>query len=78
MSHGHMFVGIVGEALMARVGPNNYLKELQAPHVREMDFTGKPMKGYVFVDPGGYERDKDLARWVKICRELVDGLPPKK
>lgn len=77
MQGGHMFVGIVGESLMARVGPHNYEKTLRLPHVRVMDFTGKPMKGYVFVDPKGYENDKDLARWVERCREFVAGLPPK-
>jgi len=41
-------------------------------------FTGKPMKGYVFVDPPGFESDADLARWVKLCRRFVDALPAKK
>ena len=76
--HGKMFVGIVKDTLMVRVGPEAYAEALARPHAREMDFTGKPMKGYVFVDPGGYESDKELARWVKTCREFVGGLPPKK
>ena len=51
MSRGYMFLGIVGDVLMAKVGPEHYEEELSRPHVREMDFTGKPMTGYVFVDP---------------------------
>ena len=47
MQVGHMFVGIVGDTLMARVGPDSDAKALKQKHVREMDFTGKPMKGYV-------------------------------
>ncbi len=77
MYQGHMFVGIVGESLMVRVGPVEYKNDLQRPHVREMDFTGKPMKGYVFVDPAGHERDEDLAQWVEKARFFVSHLPPK-
>jgi len=77
MSNGHMFVGILGKSLMARVGPGNYEGELRSPHVRKMDFTGKPMKGYVFVEPPGYESDAALSKWLNKCREFVAGLPPK-
>ncbi|MBK7134932.1 MAG: TfoX/Sxy family protein [Rhodocyclales bacterium] len=77
LSRGYMFVGIVGEALMARVGPDAYEKALCRPHVRVMDFTGKPMKGYVFVDPPGYEEDRDLKRWVDGSLKFVGTLPEK-
>ena len=78
MSRDYMFVGIVGDVLMARVGPEYYKKALSRPHVRVMDFTGKPMKGYVFVDPPGFENDADLADWVRRCHHFVRSLPPKK
>jgi TfoX/Sxy family transcriptional regulator of competence genes len=77
LSRGHMFVGIVGEALMARVGPAAYEKALRRPHARPMDFTGRPMKGYVFVDPHGYEDDRDLKRWVDESLKFVGTLPDK-
>lgn len=77
ISGGYMFIGISGEALMARVGPKNYQKVLSLPYVREMDFTGKPMKGYVFVDPPGFEDDSDLSNWVAMCHVFVNSLPPK-
>ncbi|PWB40774.1 MAG: RNA methyltransferase [Rhodocyclales bacterium] len=77
LSRGHMFVGIVGEALMARVGPAAYEKALRRPHARMMDFTGRPMKGYVFVDPPGYEEDRDLKRWVEESLKFVSTLPDK-
>jgi TfoX/Sxy family transcriptional regulator of competence genes len=77
LSRGHMFVGIVGEALMARVGPDAYDKALRRPHARVMDFTGRPMKGYVFVDPAGYEEDRDLKRWVEVSLKFVRTLPDK-
>lgn len=78
MSRGYMFVGIVGDILMARVGPQDYESALARPHVRKMDFTGKPMKGYVYVDSQGFEEDNDLSAWVRQCRQFVQTLPPKK
>ena len=63
---------------MARVGPDNYAASLAKPHTREMDFTGRSMKGYVYVDPEGVESDQDLATWVNLCVDFVMTLPPKK
>jgi hypothetical protein len=78
MSRGHMFIGIAKGALMVRVGPTDYEQALRRPHVREMDFTGRPLKGYVYVDPPGYENDEDLAYWVRAGHSFVATLPPKK
>ena len=78
MSPEFMFVGIIGDALMARVGPDGHAEALSHPHVRVMDFTGKPMKGYILVDPAGFENDEDLAYWVERCEGFVRSLPPKK
>ncbi len=77
LSRGHMFVDIVGEALMARVGPDAYEKALRRPHARVMDFTGRPMKGYVFVDAPGHEEERDLKRWVDDSLKFVKTLPEK-
>lgn len=77
MQDGHMFVGIVGDKLMARVGPSLYEELLSKPHVSVMDFTGKPMKGYIYVSPAGYESDEDLEKWVAYCAKFVLSLPPK-
>lgn len=78
MSRGYMFIGITGDVLMARIGPEYYERALSRRHVRVMDFTGKPMKGYVFVDPPGFENDSDLSDWVQRCHRFVHSLPPKK
>ncbi len=77
MTHGHMFLGIVRGTLMARVGPERHAEALRQPHAREMDFTGKPMKGYVFVEAGGFDTEADLAAWVERTLEFVATLPPK-
>lgn len=77
MIHGHMGCGIVDGTLMARVGPDHYAAALHRPHVREMDFTGKAMQGFVYVDPAGFEADEDLRSWVALCEGFVHSLPPK-
>ena len=74
---GKMFVGISGSKLMARVGVERYQDALAVPHVRQMDFTGKPMKGYVYVDPPGLVEDKDLGAWVSWCSAYAAALPAK-
>jgi hypothetical protein len=77
MVRGHMCVGIVGATLMARIGPDEYDKALKKKHVREMDFTGKPMKGFIYIDPAGFESDKDLQYWVTLSETYAKSLPPK-
>jgi TfoX/Sxy family transcriptional regulator of competence genes len=77
MLEGKMFVGISGSKLMARVGAERYQDALAHPHVRVMDFTGKPMKGYVYIDPQGLAEDSALLAWVAWCASYVAGLPAK-
>lgn len=77
MYRDHMLVGIIGESLMARVGPDAYAAALRRPFAQEMDFTGKPMKGYVYVAPAGYEPDEDLKSWVDRCLDFNASLPAK-
>jgi TfoX/Sxy family transcriptional regulator of competence genes len=77
LAGGHMFIGLARDALMVRVGPDYYETALARPHVRVMDFTGKPMRGYVFVDQAGLEDDKELNDWIERCHAFVRSLPPK-
>mgnify|MGYP002725658090 CR=1 FL=1 len=78
MVNHHMCCGITGGLLMARVGPDKYEVCLKRRYAREMDFTGKAMKGMVYVDPKGVESDSDLADWINICIRFIETLPPKK
>jgi TfoX/Sxy family transcriptional regulator of competence genes len=78
MREGHMFVGIVDERLMARIGADAAETALVEPHVAPMDFTGRPMKDYVFVHPDGTASDADLHRWVDSAAAFVASLPPKR
>src|SRR5262245_43846887 len=77
MVQGHMAVGILGDTLMARVGPERHAEALRMAHVREMDFTGKPMKGYVYVEPTGLDSQTELEAWVARCVTFVGTLPRK-
>jgi len=77
MLRGHMFVGVLEGSLMARVGPENYERALAIDGAREMDFTGRPMRGYVFVGPRGVKSAARLRRWVELCAEFVATLPAK-
>jgi hypothetical protein len=72
-----MFIGVVGDTLMVRVGPGFYAEALTMSHVREMDFTGRPMKGYVYVDPKGIESGEALQYWVERSFALAASMPPK-
>ncbi|WP_426357800.1 TfoX/Sxy family protein [Pseudocolwellia sp. HL-MZ19] len=73
----HMCCAIIDDKIMARVGPHNYFECLDKPYVTEMDFTGKPVKGLVYILPEGFESDDDLSYWINFCISFVDSLPPK-
>ncbi len=77
MLRGHMCCGIAGNDFMVRVGPGGYQAALAEPHVRPMDFTGRPLKSMVYVSPDGCRSDEALARWVGLGVAFVATLPPK-
>src|SRR5688500_17257515 len=64
MVAGSMACGIVGEDLMARVGPDRYEDALSRPHARLMDFTGRPLRGFVLVGAPGIRTDRGLQKWI--------------
>ena len=80
MVRDKMTVGVVSAkktkepTLMVRVGKERYEEALTQPHAREMDFTGKPMKGYVFVSPEGFDLDDDLEHWVDLALRFNEAL----
>lgn len=77
MVAGHMCCGIAGERLMARVGPEQYQHCLALPQVEAMDFTGKPLRGFVYVLPEALVEDAELKAWVARCEAFVRTLAPK-
>jgi TfoX/Sxy family transcriptional regulator of competence genes len=74
---GHMCAGVVGDDLMVRVGPDAYASALAEPDAREMDFTGRPMRGLVYVDGASLESDARLAVWIARGVAFAGSLPPK-
>jgi TfoX/Sxy family transcriptional regulator of competence genes len=64
MASGSMAVGIIKDELMVRVGSEAHADALEQPHARVMDFTGRPMRGFVQVAPPGFEDDADLRAWL--------------
>ena len=56
--------------LMARIGEEAYAQNIDRPECLPMDFTGRPMKGYVFVTPEGFDTDKDLSDWIQLTLDF--------
>jgi hypothetical protein len=75
--HRNMLVGVWKDSLIVRLGSDNYDDALLEPHVREFDITGRPMKGWVLVEPEGVEGDDQLAGWIQRAVKFVGNLPAK-
>jgi len=75
--HGNMSCGIHKENLIVRVDPEKHQKLLKKPHTRVFDITGRPMKGWLMVEPDGYKTAKQLSAWVKEGVEFALTLPAK-
>ncbi len=73
---GNLLVGVWRESLVARLGPAGDAA-LDEPHVRPFAPAGKPMRGWVLVDPPGTEDDGPLADWVARATAFVETLPAK-
>lgn len=65
-----MCVGVVKNDLMTRVDPDIYEQLLEENGARKMDFTQRPMKGFIFVEPEGVDLDDDLDNWVQYCLDF--------
>ena len=77
MLYGNMFCGVVKDDLLVRVGAERNEEALALPNARPMDFTGKPMKGFIYVDSNGWSKDAVLKKWVDMGAEYVSTLPKK-
>ena len=76
--NGKMFCGVLKNDLVVRVNPDESGALLKKPHVRPMDFTGRPMKGFLYVSSGGYKTDKDLRKWIELGLDFVSSLSARK
>lgn len=75
--NGNMLVGVWKNLLIARIGPEQAEAALKEEHVRPMDITGKPMKGWVMVEPDGVADAASVESWVRRAIEFVDPMPAK-
>jgi hypothetical protein len=67
--------------LMARIGEDAYEAEIKSEHCLPMDFTGRPMRGYIFVTPDGFDTEDDLSDYLDLClafNPLAKASKPKK
>ncbi|MGF0174324.1 TfoX/Sxy family protein [Streptomyces sp. Marseille-Q5077] len=77
LCRGNMAVGVTGDDLMVRVGPDATDAALARPGARIFDMTGRPMRGWVVVDGTAVAEDEALAAWADEGRAFAAGLPPK-
>ena len=67
MVNGKMCLGVLDSRLMVRLDPAEEAASLKRPGCKPMDFTGRPMKGYVFVHPEGHDSEAQLRHWVDLA-----------
>jgi hypothetical protein len=76
MLDGHMCCGVNRDELIVRLNPDDQAAALARPHARPMDFTGRPMRGFVTVSPEGL-KGRALARWVRSAVAHPEAPPPR-
>ena len=74
---GNITVCVWQQSLIVRLGEDRAAEALKQEHVREFDVTGRPMKGWIMVDPDGLESDRQLAEWIELAFQFVETLPAK-
>jgi TfoX/Sxy family transcriptional regulator of competence genes len=75
--HGNMACGVNEDMLVVRVGPEAYEQRMEQPNTRPFDITGRPMKGWLMVEPAGFSNQSDLESWVKTGLDFALTLPAK-
>jgi hypothetical protein len=78
MVNGQMCCGLTESSFMVRVGPDAYDEALLEAHARPMDFTGRPLKGLIYVDPPGYKTDAQLKKWIALGVAFTTSSKPKR
>ncbi len=74
---GNLLAGVWHDDLIARIGPDAAPAALAEPHVRPFDITGRPMRGWVMVEPDGIDTEAQLGDWLDGAAAFVGALPPK-
>jgi hypothetical protein len=77
MLQGNLCCGVLEDNLVVRVGPDTYDDALREPHTRPMDFTGRALPGFVYVDRAGFASAASLKGWIERGVSFARTLPPK-
>jgi TfoX/Sxy family transcriptional regulator of competence genes len=77
MLNGHMCCGVEKNNLVIRVGPEKYNDLVIKPHARPMDLTGRPLKGFIYVEASGYKSEPGLRKWLDEAVAFVASQPAK-
>ena len=72
--NGKMFCGVLKEDLVLRISHGEYEDALKKPNVRPMDFTRRPMKGFIYVNANGCKSDKDIKKWIDLSLNYVKSI----
>lgn len=75
--NGNMLVCVWKQSLIVRLGQDQAAEAFKQESVREFDVTGRPMKGWIMVEPDGLESDQQLAVWIEHALQFVETLLPK-
>ena len=70
MVNDKMCVGVLKDEMMCRIDPDFHETAIEKKGCRTMDFTKRPMKGYVMIDDTGMKTEKDFDYWIKLCLEF--------
>lgn len=76
--NGNMACGVEKNNLVVRVELDNYIKALKSKYTRPMDFTGKPLRGFIYVLESGYKSSQSLKKWINLSFEFAKSLPSKR
>ena len=77
MVNGHMCCGVLKEDLVLRLGREDYAKAIAQPYARPMNFTGRSMRGFLYVGPAGIRTSRQLKAWISRSLRFVSTLPTK-
>jgi TfoX/Sxy family transcriptional regulator of competence genes len=77
MLSGNMACGVLGDELIVRLDPGDAERALAEEHVRVFDYSGRPMKGWLFVGQGAIGSDEELAEWVDAGADHAAAMEPK-
>jgi TfoX/Sxy family transcriptional regulator of competence genes len=75
--NGNMACGVHGNDMIVRLEPDRYPDATKLANVKPFDMTGRPMKGWLMVEPAGVTTDLELDKWLRMAVDFVHTLPAK-